>query len=1188
MSNRKAFTAQVAVLVCGIAFFSAPSLGQTFYGSIVGAITDSSGAAMQNAAVTLTNTGTAELRKGQSGADGSYQFANLIPGAYKVEVEQSGFRHYTRENITVEVQAAVRVDVAMQVGDVTQSVEITEQPALLQTENASLSQVVSTRQVQELPVNGRNVLNLIALAPGVVPQGSTDGAALIGKNVLSAGNYQIGGGIANQNGIYLDGVPMTTAYGNIVIMVPSQDSVSEFRVESNSTSAEYGRYQGGVINAASKSGTNAFHGGLYEFLRNRALNAGTFFGNANGTGKAAFTQNQFGGTLVGPVKKDKLFFSFGYEGLRLRQGQLFLNTVPTAAMLTGDFSNYRNAAGVMIPIYDPLTQCGQFNNPGCGTATVQRSVFEGNVIPPSRISPIAQAYVKFPQWGLPTGPGQPFTQNFNFSKNVSSGGDTDQLMFRGDYNVNQRQRLLGRFTRWNVHNMPVDVYGNGQYPGDPFSPEQFVTDQAVLAETYLLSPTTIFDVRVSYMRWNYQREAGNLGIDLNKTFGLPKYYNEMLPVLRGRANAVGVPGIGVTGPTYNGYNGQQIYGIDNNYTLTPTLSKVMGRHTLKVGADLRLLQDAYYSSFPGGSFAFDNLFTSQNALNPGASGNGAASFLLGLPTSATVQVAVTPMTSMRYQGYFVNDTFQATRKLTINLGLRWEIPGVYIERFGNQGTFNPGEVNSALKGVLVNGNPVLGAIDLVNTPQHPELGLRPEPFKLFAPRFGLAYRVSDKTVLRMGGGLYFPPNNASFFESPANGPLGSLNTLGVGSIDSNVTAVPGMFANPFPNGILPAPGRLPNYQALLLGVVPGSRGPNLRNESQPYVMQWNFTIQRQLPKDIAVEAAYAGARGVHLQQGYYQLDSLPTQYLSLGSALRDQVANPFYGLITTGALSQPTVQRGQLLLPFPEYPNVPNLGAYFGTSSYHALQLKAEKRFKSGGTVLATYSFSKILSNVESVNFFLESAISNASTPTPTVQDWNNFSHEKALSDFDARQRLNLSYVLDLPIGKGKKFLPGAQGLADKVVSGWGVNGTSTFQLGLPQPFTATPNLTGFNTGLRPNVTAGCDPVLSGAVQARLNHYFNTSCYSVPAAFTFGSESRTDPVLRGPGIANWNLAVFKRTAINERFNVEFRAEAFNVFNRVQFGPPGTAATTNANSTFGVISAQANNPRLIQAAVRLKF
>jgi hypothetical protein len=730
-------------------------------------------------------------------------------------------------------------------------------------------------------------------------------------------------------------------------------------------------------------------------MRNRVLNAGMFFDNATGAGKPPFVQNQFGGNLTGPVRKDKLFFSFGYEGLRLGEYKLFLNTVPTAAMLSGDFSNYRNGGGAVIPIYDPLTQCGKYSNPACGTSAIQRTPFNGNIIPVSRINPIATAFAKFPNWGLPNTPGQAFTQNFNFAKNIRTGGDTDQVSWRGDYNLSDKQRILARYTRWKVANLPVDPYNNGEYPGDPFSAEQFITNQAVLADTYLLNPTTILDIRASFMRWSYTRALGNLGIDVNKTFGLPTYYNTVVPALRGVPNAIGAPQVTASGYTSYG-NGGYILGTDNDYTFTPTISKTMGRHTVKAGADLRLMQDQYFQVNAGGTLTFDNLFTSQNALSPGASGNAAATFLLGYPTGGQMGITVLPLASMRYQGYFINDTFQASKKLTVNAGLRWEIPGVYLARYGNLATFNPTEVNPVLKGIQVNGSAVLGVFDLVNTPQHPEAGLRPERFHLLAPRFGLAYRLDDKTVIRAGGGVYFPPANASFFESPINGSQNTLFTPVLGSIDSNVTPLPGVLANPYPNGFLPAPGRLPNYQQLLLGVAPTTE---LEHESQSTIFQWNLTVQRQMPGNTAIEGAYAGARGVHLQQSNHQLNALPTQYLSMGSQLQQQVPNPFHGQVNYGLLAQPTVQRGQLLLPFPEYTSVHNRGAYFGVSSYHAAQVKAEKRFGSGGTVLAAYTFSKILSNVETIDFFLESALTNASSPTPTVQDWGNFSHEKALSE---------------------------------------------------------------------------------------------------------------------------------------------------------------------------------------------
>ena len=299
-------------LIAGIAMLAGSAWGQTFYGSVVGLVADASGSAVPETTVTLTNTNTSERRAGTTGADGGYRFVNLVPGNYRLEVERPGFRRYVRDQIVVNVEAAVRIDVTMEVGDVTQSVEVTSETPLIQSENASLSQVVGARTVQEIPLNGRNILNLINLVPGVVPQGASDGN-LTGKNVFAAGNYQVGGGTANQSATLFDGVTVNDTYGNIVAFVPSPDAVSEFRVQTNNNSAEYGRYTGGVINIASKSGSNEFHGTFYEYLRNRAVNAGDFFANSNGAGKPAFTQNQFGAALGGPVRKDKTFFFANYE-----------------------------------------------------------------------------------------------------------------------------------------------------------------------------------------------------------------------------------------------------------------------------------------------------------------------------------------------------------------------------------------------------------------------------------------------------------------------------------------------------------------------------------------------------------------------------------------------------------------------------------------------------------------------------------------------------------------------------------------------------------------------------------------------------------------------------------------------------------------------------------------------------------
>ena len=1167
------------VLLASLVFHSLPLAAQSFYGSVVGTVNDATGAAVPQAAVTITNSGTSERRAATADDQGAFRFVNLIPGAYRLEVERTGFRRHAVDNVVVAVDATLRVDVALQVGEVTQTLEVSSQAPLLQTENGSMSQVISARAVQELPLNGRNVLNLVALSPGVVPQGGAEGS-LTGKNVFAGGNYQIGGGMANQSATYFDGVPVNDSYGNIVALIPSQDAVSEFRVQTNANSAEYGRYTGGVINLASKGGSNEFHGSGYEFLRNKVLNAGSFFSNRTGAAKAAFVQNQYGASLGGPVKKDKIFFFGSFEGFRQRQGAPFLRTVPTEAMSTGDFSAYRNAAGAVVPIYDPLTQCGALGNAACAAGVVeQRTVFAGNRIPASRINPVAAKFVGFPIFAKPNNAADA-AGNFNFFRNASTGGDNDQGNLRGDFNVSDKQRVLARYTRWKSVNAQVDVYGNQQRNGDPYSPEAFITDQAVLADTYTLSPSTILDVRLGFMRWFYERTPGNLGINIPQTFGLPSYFND-IPAKNGVTPSTIVPQIAAAG--YDFITTGLLAARDNTYVITPTLTKIWRSHTFKMGGEVRRADTNYYqNNQPGGIFNFDNLFTSRNALNSGGTGNSFASMLLGYTSSGSVSTSPFTAAGQRYQAYFVNDSWQVNTKLTVNLGLRWEIPGVFTERFDRMVTFNRDLANPELNGISVPGRtgPVLGTFVLVNGANHPERGLRPEHFNLFAPRAGIAYRLSDRTVIRTGGGMYYIPANVIFFEGPYGNPVNFLAHNMVNSLDGQVTPADTL-SNPFPTGFNPPPGRDPSFQRLLLG---GTGRAISRDTDYGYSAQWNFTIQHQLPGNLAVEAAYAALKGVHLPWGGRQENQLAPEFMALGAQLTQQVANPFASRVLLGNLTRATTARGQLLLPFPHLVSASDAGAYTGNSSYHSLQLKAEKRFQGGGTVLSAFTFSKVISDTETITTWLDATLGGVAG----IQNWYDLRSEKSLSSYDSRRRLTLAYVNDLPFGKGKKFLSGISGIADKFIGGWGVNGTSTFQDGFPLQFTAAPNVTGFNTGLRPNVVSGCDPQISGPAQQRIGRWFNTSCFAVPASYTFGNASRTDPRLRGHGINNFNFALFKRTPITERFKLEFRAETFNTFNRVQFGRPNQGATTAANNTFGVVSTQVNDPRLIQFGLRLFY
>jgi hypothetical protein len=1182
MHNRR-FTVFFSAVVAGmVSMMASPLFGQAFYGSVVGTIADPSGASVSGATVTLTNAATGEKRDTRSGAGGEYQFLNLVPGNYKVQAEQTGFKKAARESVEVTVSGTIRADISMQLGDITQAVEVEATAPLLQTENGNLSQVINNRSVEELPLNGRNILSLTALVPGVVAQGTTDGNAITGKNIFAAGNYQIGGGMANQGAVYYDGVPANSALGNLVNMVPSPDAISEFRVQTNSNSAEFGRYSGGVINISSRAGSNEFHGSAFEYFRNTVLNANSFFANAGGIGKQPFKQNQYGASAGGPIAKNKMFFFAGWEGYKSRQGNSFIATVPLPEMYTGDFSGYRNASNQIIPVYDPLTQCGTGTNAACGASTVQREPFAGNIIPKSRIDPVSARIFGFPLIAAPNQPGQAFTHNFNYNTLATQGGNNDQVNGRLDYNATEKIRLFTRYSRWSSENLPFAPFNNGIYANDPYAPEQFTNTQALAGVTYVIRPTVVLDLRASYVRFPYNRGQSYTGINLNQTFGFPKYMDEQLPIIHS-GPTTSIPSIGFGVGSYTTASGLHILSTENDYLLTPNVSWVMGKHTFKFGADWRNMQNTYYQTFDGGTFTFSNLITSQNALNPGASGNGLASALLGFGASGSVSAFARPYESMFYQGYYAQDTWQATKKLTVTAGVRWEIPGVWKERYNRIASFNPSEINPAAKGILVNGQPVNGALDFVLSSQHPEQGVKAEHFKLFAPRLGIAYRVNDKTVIRAGAGIYFLPSNLQFSESPWAMPLSSIGTPWVATLDGGVT--PGNpISDPFPNGFTPAPGNLPHdtAQSLLLGS--GLTNIPLRNAPYPYQSQWNFTLQRQLWGGVAVEAAYAGSSGVHLPFGTYQLDSIPTGYLSTGSALNQLVENPFYGLVKTGTLAQPTVQRGQLLLPFPEYTSVASGGGYVGNSTYHALQMKVEKRTPGGGSVLAAYTFSKLLANVNSLTGWLDSGVGAG----PGPQDPSNLTAEKALASFDSRQRLALSYSVDLPIGKGQKFLSGGNTVVQKFSSGWSVSGAATFQDGLPLALTATPNVAGLGLGLRPNVVPGCNPRLDGSAQSRLNGWFNTSCFTVPTAYTLGNASRTDPALRSHGTNNINASLLKKTPVTERVNVEFRAEVFNLFNRVQFGLPNTVVTTAANSTAGTITTQINQPRLIQLALRLAF
>ncbi len=936
MSERLQRLCLLGALFASIAI--APRLNaQSTFGSVVGNVTDASGAAVAATGVVLTNLGTGEKRTETTNAEGFYQFVNVPPASYSIEVSKTGFKRVLRSPVTVETQTTSKIDVSLEIGDVTQTVEVTAQTPLLAPESSSLGQVIDERKTVELPLNGRNPLNLVALVPSVVPQGGSMSNPN-GQNPFAWGNYQIGGGMANQSMVWLDGSPVNGSYINITALIPTQDSLQEFKVATNNLSPEYGRFAGGVVNFTTKSGSNDLHGTAWEYLRNKVLDANTFFNNANGTPRGAFTQNQFGFNVGGPVEipklihgRNKTFFFVDYEGFRLRQGASYTETVPTAAERSGNLAGL--AAGLGSPIYDPLTTCGPAGAAGyprvcnSGEATGSRQQFPGNIIPTSRINPTSLTMLNL--YPAPNAPGTSTGVN-NWTSNSSQGGNNNETVVHIDQNVSDKQHITARYSYWGNLNLPTDPFHNGVCQDR--CTETFNTNNFVLADTYSFTPTTIMEVRLSYQRFVYDRTPETLGYDLT-TLGWPATLNSQavfrdlpVPVINGfdTNNTFGSQGAGSV-----------IIDRNDNYRAAGTLTKIAGTHTLRFGAEfLRLTHNYAQTNVPTGIFNFNPDLTAANANNTAGSGLGLATFLLGYPSGGNASSPALIAAQQLYPAVFANDDWHVTPRLTLNLGIRWEHAGPWTERYNRISYFDPKAPNSVLSAA---GLTAPGNVELVKSATNSyRSGIRPN-WKQFAPRTGLAYQVTQKTVFHAGYGLFWLPNDVAWDTSPNNDPINSISTPVLEAVTTGVpacytsggcnsaAAVTGTSAytirNPFPGGIVAPPGRTANFQSQLLG---NGFSDNQLANPYGYAQQWNVDIQQQFGGGFLVDVAYGGAKGTHLPIDSPLINQLPDQYLALGNQLLTNVTNPYYGIIKTvgSPLSQPTVQLGQLLRPYPEFTGI--------------------------------------------------------------------------------------------------------------------------------------------------------------------------------------------------------------------------------------------------------------------------
>jgi hypothetical protein len=1185
---------RVVLGVMLVVLFRGMLQSQSADASLTGRITDPNKAVIAGATVIVINSATGIHYEGLTNEIGTYYVSNLPPGQYRIEVEKLGFKAVIESGVVLHVQDALEVNFEMMLGSASESVTVEGEESPIDTESSTVGTVVEQRKANELPLNGRNVFNLIVLAPSVVPQGSSTGTP-VGVNPFGWGNYQVSGSFGNQSAEYLDGQPLNIGYINLPVLIPTQDSIQEFKVQTSNLGAEWGRFSGGVVNLTTKGGTNFYHGEVYEYLRNRLFNANDYFLNAAEQPRPAWVQNQFGAEVGGPLSvphytgRNRTFWFTSWEGFRLRTGEPFTATVPTAAERAGDFS------AIDTTLADPCA--GAVNSLGaCPGSTATPTTFPGNFIPPNRISPTSKALLDLWPAANSAGVVTPSGTINNFNTVARTGGDQNQVVARVDQDLTRLQRLLVRFSYWNVMDLPIDPLETGVCV-DRCS-EKYSTDAAAVAYNYSLNATTVFDFHASLSRFKYNRSPTNAGFDLT-SIDWPAGYDTTVPSIM---RTPPTPCVANFADNIMCTQGQSfIQDRDTQYNLSPSLTLMRGHHRYHFGFQYQPGYDNY-SQTNVASGAFDFCAAGQ----PCFTGFPFADFLLGYADNFSnfenhffAQAVVPDFTAGKqtYRAFYFNDVWHLMDRLTVSMGLRYELQGPWSERFNRLSNFVPG-ADSYLNQYLPAGSPIVkGDVYLVPPGTRNNLPLQKDNF---APRIGIAYGLTRKTILRSGYGIFWVPNDVSFALNPINDMINASSTTYTGTVDG--THPYNSITLPFPNGISAPPGRslgTQGTQQFLTQVVQAITEVDRTRDPGGYIQQWNLSIERQISGGILLSAAYVGSKGTHLEQYSQQVNQISDALLSQAAAqfaaggrstvtLLQSAPNPFVG--NGGevlALGAPTTTKGQLLRPYPQYTSVELAGQGSFSSTYDSLQVTARRRFPGAGSLLVAYTNSKLISNTDTLTSWLETGVG-------AIQDNNNLLAERSLSSQDVPQRMVISYVLDLPFGQGRKYLSTLDGRLNSIVGGWGIDGVTTFQRGFPLVFRngQANDATLFGAGSRPNVLSECDKSSAPGGLARLNDWFNTTCFAAPADFTFGSEARVDSTLRADGVNNFDVAAFKGLPLDRegRTSMEFRVEFFNLLNRPQFAPPNTTCCSTNNANFGVVtsSASGTNPRLVQFALKFLF
>ncbi len=1144
---------------------------QTSAGLVVVTVQDPSGAAVSSATVTIADEATSVAATQTAGADGLARFGSVKPSVYTVAASHQGFKKTARQHVTVNVAESVTLTLTLELGSVTETVEVTGAAPLLQTERGELGQVIGGQQIIDLPLNGRNPLSLAGLTSGVIP------GPAFSDGPLNLANISINGGRGGATEILQDGAPSTVPENSpgtfATATLPSVERVQEFKVQTNSFSAEFGRTTGGVINLVVKSGTNEFHGSVYEYLRNSKLDSNDWFLNGAGRRLGVFQRNQFGFTLGGPIiipglynGRNRTFFFGGYEGQRQRNQQTSTAPIPTAAEIAGDFSRTLNGAGQPVLIYDPETTVRN------AAGAFVRTPFAGNRIPITRIDPVAARLLTFyPQ------PNTPGTGPANLNNFLAAGAgaiDDDNFDVRLDHMLAPTRNFFIRLSNRDYRQVNPNFYGTIGQPGARTIPRPGQT--AAINYIHSIRPTLLSETTYGYARLFTNRQSHSFGVDINKELGLPQ---ALAAIADNRGfPAITLAGFGAIGESFNAR-----FSLES-HTFQENLTHLRGKQSIKFGGQMRINRTNFFQGqFPAGQFAFNQAFTQgpDPTRATATGGNSAASFLLGYAANGAATHDGHLSTQSPYYGVFVQDDIKVTKSLTLNFGLRYELEIPRSERYHRLSVFNPEVASPLAVPAFLNLN---GGLEFAGTGREKQFNTDQNNW---GPRLGFAWRGPRDFVFRGGYAIFFSASSAT-----AAGTLGGGGNAGfssrtgyVGSLDGGLTPADRL-SNPFPRGFSLPPG---SAQGLRSFAGLDFQTPNLY-DTTPYVQQWNFNIQKEVVAGLLIEVSYAGSKGTSLPTVFGSPNQLPTDTLRLGNSLLDLVPNPFFGVITnpTSPLRFASVQRSQLLRPYPQFSIIALEKGSFGSSTYHSMQLRVDRRFRNGLSFLGAYTWSKLIDDVSNSGTGLNG-------PFAYTQDWFNRRLEKSLSVFDVAHRLVLSGTYGIPVGKGKAIGGGMNRAMDAVIGGWQVNGIATFFSGLPVFLSNSVNTSNSlgqligagaptNGTQRPNNT-GESATKSGPVVERLTEYFKRAVFSQPAPFTHGSVARTLPDVRNPPMKNLDLSLFKNFQVKERVQVQVRAESFNFTNTPIFGGAGQSFGV---ATFGVISAQGNTPRQIQFGLRLAF